>query len=79
MPDFVITADSVPILDSWGWSDYWQCSDWIKWFNLKKKNTGQKKQRKILTIIGTSKTEQPALIIGVNTTMNLQSFQKKKD
>ena len=28
---FVITADSSPIYDTWGWSPYWDCNDWITW------------------------------------------------
>lgn len=26
-----ITADSIPVLDTWGWNDYWSCRHWIKW------------------------------------------------
>jgi len=29
--NFNITADSKPLYDSWGWADYWSCSDWINW------------------------------------------------
>lgn len=23
--------DSVPLLDEWGWADYWSASDWLTW------------------------------------------------
>lgn len=28
---FVITPDSTPVYDGWGWGDYWGCLDWIEW------------------------------------------------
>ncbi len=28
---YVIAADSTPVLDGWGWGDYWGPSDWITW------------------------------------------------
>lgn len=33
---FVITADSTPVLDGWGWDDYWNCNDWITWHKAMK-------------------------------------------
>lgn len=29
---FQITSSSVPIYDGWGFSDYWQASDWSQWY-----------------------------------------------
>ena len=29
-----ITADSTPVLDGWGWDDYWDSEDWIQWYKL---------------------------------------------
>lgn len=26
-----ITADSIPVLDGWGFDEYWLLSDWVKW------------------------------------------------
>lgn len=26
-----ITADSTPLLDGWGWADYWGCAEWMQW------------------------------------------------
>lgn len=31
---FTITADSEPVLDGWGWAEYWSVYDWIKWHSL---------------------------------------------
>lgn len=31
---FTITADSVPDFDNWGWDDWWDCSDWMRWTQL---------------------------------------------
>lgn len=31
---FTITADSAPVLDGWGWEDYWGCADWVLWHQL---------------------------------------------
>jgi hypothetical protein len=28
---FTITADSLPAYDTWGWADYWGCTDWMQW------------------------------------------------
>jgi hypothetical protein len=38
---FNITANSVPVYDSWGWSDYWACEDWVTWFNAVKTRDGE--------------------------------------
>lgn len=32
--NFYITADSIPILDRWGWDEYWNAADWQKWHSL---------------------------------------------
>lgn len=29
-----ITADSTPVLDGWGWDDYWGCAQWVEWHKL---------------------------------------------
>lgn len=29
-----ITADSTPVLDGWGWGDYWGCPQWVEWHKL---------------------------------------------
>lgn len=26
-----VTATSVPVLDGWGWDDYWGCAQWMEW------------------------------------------------
>jgi len=26
-----ITAQSTPVLDAWGWGEYWGCEEWIAW------------------------------------------------
>lgn len=31
---FVITADSVPVPDGWGWGDYWSCAEYVQWHKL---------------------------------------------
>lgn len=36
-----ITADSQPLLDGWGWGDYWGCADWIQWHQLVKAKYGK--------------------------------------
>ena len=35
---WTITADSTPILDGWGWDDYWGCAEFKNWHasNVKK-------------------------------------------
>ena len=35
-----ITYDSEPVLDGWGWADYWDCPDWIKWHQLNVQQLG---------------------------------------
>lgn len=32
--EFEITADSTPILDGWGWDDYWKTPEWRRWHEL---------------------------------------------
>ena len=36
-----ITADSTPVLDGWGWGDYWGCADWMQWHKLVKAKYGK--------------------------------------
>lgn len=36
-----IHKDSVPNLDSWGPDDYWDCEDWIKWYEARKSAYGK--------------------------------------
>ncbi len=40
MTNFLITAESVPVLDGWGFDDYWLCNDWITWHKLMKDKYG---------------------------------------
>lgn len=35
-----IHKDSVPDLDNWGFDDYWDCDDWIKWYKARKQSYG---------------------------------------
>jgi hypothetical protein len=37
---FEINADSTPILDGWGWGDYWGVNDWIDWHKANVKKYG---------------------------------------
>jgi hypothetical protein len=30
----MITADSVPVFDAWGFGDYWSCDEWKLWHKL---------------------------------------------
>lgn len=32
MTNFIITADSSPVYDTWGFADYWNCPEWMKWY-----------------------------------------------
>jgi hypothetical protein len=36
-----IAATSVPVLDGWGWGDYWQCPQWQQWHQLNKQAFGK--------------------------------------
>lgn len=45
--NFNITADSTPLYDSWGWADYWSCSDWINWHKALRSKHGLDKANKI--------------------------------
>lgn len=36
-----ITADSTPVLDGWGWADYWPIGTWVQWHGLMKAKYGQ--------------------------------------
>jgi hypothetical protein len=38
---FNITADSVPVLDTWGWGDYWGVQEWITWHKANKQKYGK--------------------------------------
>lgn len=36
----VITADSIPDLDDWGFDEWWGCSDWVAWHKANKQKYG---------------------------------------
>lgn len=38
--DYIITAESIPDLDDWGWDDYWTIQEWMKWHKEMKKKDG---------------------------------------
>lgn len=38
---FNISYSSEPVLDGWGWADYWQCPDWVAWHKLNVQELGQ--------------------------------------
>lgn len=47
---FTITADSTPVLDSWGWADFWSVYDWMRWHSLNVVKYGRTKaNEKFLT------------------------------
>lgn len=39
--EYSINADSKPILDGWGWDEYWMPEDWIEWHTMNKKKYGK--------------------------------------
>lgn len=41
--NYIITADSVPDLDEWGWDDYWLINDWMLWHQKLKEKFGVNK------------------------------------
>lgn len=45
--NFIITAESKPVLDGWGWGDYWSAIDWIKWHTAMKEKFGLPKANEI--------------------------------
>lgn len=36
----IITADSIPDLDEWGWDEWWKCSEWVAWHKANKRKYG---------------------------------------
>ena len=36
----VMSCDTEPLMDGWGWADYWQCADWITWHKMLKSECG---------------------------------------
>ncbi len=44
---FVITADSTPVEDGWGWADYWTCADWVEWHKQLKAVHGPDESKRI--------------------------------
>jgi len=37
----LITENSTPNLDDWGWDDFWTCVDWINWHKVMKAKKGK--------------------------------------
>ena len=36
----VISADSIPDLDDWGWDSFWGCDEWVKWHKALRQKYG---------------------------------------
>jgi len=36
----IITADSIPDLDDWGYDSWWDCHEWINWHRANRKKYG---------------------------------------
>ena len=47
MTEFIITHESTPVYDTWGWADYWSCEDWMFWFYALKTEYGKTEARAI--------------------------------
>jgi hypothetical protein len=43
----IITWDSKPDYDGWGWDDYWSCADWITWHKELVKKFGKDKANQL--------------------------------
>lgn len=43
----VITAQSTPDYDQWGWDSYWSCTDWITWHQALEKEFGRSEANRI--------------------------------
>ena len=43
MKNYVITAESSPDYDDWGWDDYWSARDWMTWHRRMKEEYGKEK------------------------------------
>jgi len=41
-----VTADSVPVLDGWGWADYWPVETWVEWHRCMKAKFGKDQANK---------------------------------
>lgn len=40
--DLQITADSIPVLDKWGWDEHWEVPEWRRWHELMVQRYGRK-------------------------------------
>lgn len=55
---FTITADTEPVLDGWGWAEYWSVYDWIKYHQLNVTKYGKAKaNEKFLTYWNAQSTD----------------------
>jgi len=41
MPNYNITSASIPDCDEWGWDDWWDCYDWITYYDALKADYGK--------------------------------------
>lgn len=42
----LITADSRPDIDMWGFDDYWEAENWVYWYNRNKDKYGENEARR---------------------------------
>ncbi len=47
METSMITAESTPNYDEWGWDDYWGCAEWTIWHMRLKEKYGLSKAKEI--------------------------------
>tara|TARA_R110000824_G_scaffold178585_1_gene358368 strand:- start:2880 stop:3305 length:426 start_codon:yes stop_codon:yes gene_type:complete len=46
----VMSCDTEPLLDGWGWADYWMCGDWITYHKMLMANCGMTKEQALLRV-----------------------------
>jgi len=45
-----LNPDAAPVLDGWGWDNYWNCAEWIQWHRAMKATYGQQTANERLTL-----------------------------
>lgn len=75
----VISWNSVPDYDNWGWDDYWDYRDWMTWFYQLKEHFGQQKAKYIWEYAWFKQTNLSSPISARTFSSDFRTFVKENN
>lgn len=75
--EYIITADSKPDLDEWGWDDYWTILHWIDWHKKMKAKYGLNEANKTFMYWWDQQTIGASILDARSFNTDFRNYAKK--